>query len=116
MIPQEMQDLLTQRNTAIIAINRRSVSPQMSPVWYLWDGEAFYFRIARGTAKYANIKRNPSISLMINDIAGFRYITVYGQADMSETDSADIADRIARRYYAPEVAKQIVGQPPEPDV
>ena len=114
MIPQEMQDLLTQRNTAIVAINRRSGGPQLSPVWYLWDGEVFYFRVARNTAKYANLKRNPSISLIVNDITGFRYITVYGQAEIIEADSADVSARIASRYYAPEMAKQIISQPLEP--
>ncbi|MBV9229781.1 MAG: PPOX class F420-dependent oxidoreductase [Chloroflexi bacterium] len=116
MIPQDMDDLLAQRITAIVAINRASGGPHLSPVWYLWDGEVFYFRIARSTAKYRHIKHDPSISLMINDTAGFRYLTAYGQAEIMEANPADVAAAIVKKYYAPAVTLQKLPQGQEPDV
>ncbi len=116
MIPQDMYDLLTQRNNAIVAINRPSGGPQLTPVWYLWDGDAIYFRIARSTAKYRYIKRNPAISVIINDHAGFRYLTVYGQAQIMDVNPADVAIQIVKKYYAPTLASQRMPQDQELEV
>jgi PPOX class probable F420-dependent enzyme len=116
MIPQDTYDLLALRNNAIVAINRPSGGPQLSPVWYLWDGDAFYFRIAKSTAKYRLLKRDPSISLIINDHAGFRYLTAYGQAQIMENNPADVAVQIVKKYYAPSLAPQKMPQDQEPDV
>ena len=116
MIPQDMMDLLTGRSIAIVGIHRSSGSPQLGPVWYLWDGEAFYFRIAKSTAKYRNIQRDPSISLMVIDPLGFRYITAYGQAQIIEPNPADVAAQIVNKYYAPTLAPQKMPPSVEPDV
>src|SRR5689334_837371 len=79
MIPQELQDLLAQRNNAIVAVNRRSGGPHVTPVWYVWDGEDFYFSITTDRAKYSNIKRDPSISLIVDEGPG--YVAAYGEAE-----------------------------------
>lgn len=116
MFSDKVRDLLDQRNNAIAAINRPQGGPHLSPVWFLWDGDAFYFRIAKSTAKYRNLKRDRAMSLMIMDSAGFRYLTAYGQAQMLETNPADVAARIVERYYAPHLAPHKMPQGPEPDV
>jgi PPOX class probable F420-dependent enzyme len=116
MIPQDVRDLLALRNNAIVAINRPSNGPQLTPVWYLWDGDAFYFRIGKSTAKYRHLKRNPSISLIVNDNTGFRYLTAYGQAQIMEDNPADVATQIVKKYYAPVLAQKKLPQDQEPDV
>jgi PPOX class probable F420-dependent enzyme len=116
MIPQDMCDLLTQRNNAIVGIDRPSGGPHLSPVWYLWDGDSFYFRIAKSTAKYRHLKRNTSISLLVNDHTGFRYLTVYGQAHIMEVNPADVAAQMVKKYYAPALAPERMPQGQEPDV
>jgi PPOX class probable F420-dependent enzyme len=116
MIPQDMIDLLVERHNAIVAINRASGAPQLTPVWFLWDGEAFYFRIGKSTAKYRNVVRDQSISLMINDRDGFRYLTISGRAQIIEDNPFDVAVQIVKKYYAPELAPQRMPQEREPDV
>ena len=116
MIPEDMFDLLAGRNIAIVGINRSSGGPQLGPVWFLWNGEAFYFRIAKSTAKYRNIVREPSISLMVIDTRGFRYITAYGQAQIIEPNPPDVAAQIVNKYYAPALAPQKMPPDSEPDV
>ena len=115
-VSQDMRDLLEQRHNAIVAIPRPSAGPHLSPVWFLWDGEAFYFRIATNTAKYRNLKRNAAISLMVMDREGYRYLTVSGQAQIMDSNPADVAARIVEKYYAPHLAPQRMPQGPEPDV
>lgn len=116
MIPQEFADLLTSRTNAIVALNRVSSGPQLSPVWFVWDGDAFYFRIAKDTAKYRNILRNRSISLMIYDTAGFRYLVAYGNAIVLDHNPRDVAVQIVHKYYAPALASQRMPADQEPDV
>lgn len=116
MIPQDVADLLTSRNNAIVALNRAAGGPQLSPVWYVWDGDAFYFRIAKNTAKYRNIRRNTSISLMIYDATGFRYLVAYGDAQILEHNPRDVAVQIVQKYYAPSLALQRMPEEHEPDV
>lgn len=116
MIPEEVRDLLEQRNNAIAGIKRAAGGPQLSPVWYLWDGEAFYFRIGTNTAKYRNLVRDAAISLMVMDSAGFRYLTAYGQAQILDNNPADIAAAIVEKYYAPQMAPHKMPPDMEPDV
>lgn len=96
---QDLQDLLAQKNNAIVAINRPGKGPQVTPVWYLWDGEAFYFGITRDRAKYPNIKRDPSISLMIDE--GPKYVAAYGVAQIIEQGVEEHLSRIVAKYVAP---------------
>lgn len=116
MIPEEMQDLLAQRNNAIVAVNRRSGGPQVTPVWYLWDGEVFYVSTTRDSAKYVHIQRDPAISLLVD--GGPRYIAAYGQAEIIDAmagDFAELALQMAAKYVPPERMEQIVKLAQEPD-
>jgi PPOX class probable F420-dependent enzyme len=116
MIPQEMQDLLAQRNNAIVAVNRRSGAPHVTPVWYLWDGEVFYFSTTKDRAKYTNIKRDPSISLVVD--GGSRYIAAYGQAEIVDhtyPNFVDMAVQMASKYVPPERMEQLVKLAQAPD-
>lgn len=116
MIPQDMQDLLAQRNNAIIAVNRPSGGPQVTPVWYVWDGEAFYFSTTKDRAKYINIKRDPSISLIVD--GGARYIAAYGQAefiDHTYPNFGELAVQMASKYVPPERMEQLVQLAQAPD-
>lgn len=96
---QDLQDLLAKRNNAIVAITRPGKAPQVTPVWYLWDGEAFYFSITKNRAKYPNIKRNPAISLVVDE--GPRYIAAYGTAQLIEQDVEELLSRIVAKYVEP---------------
>ncbi len=53
MTPEEMQTLLSKPNNAIVGVNRREGAPQLTVIWFYWDGTSFYF--SRGHF----ITRNP---------------------------------------------------------
>jgi PPOX class probable F420-dependent enzyme len=97
-----MQDLLQQKN-AILAVNRPSGGPQVSPMWFVWDGEAFYLTTTKDRAKYSHIQRNPSISLIVDD--GPRYIAAYGKAQFIDPHEPGLSGLIAQmvaKYVPPE--------------
>lgn len=55
MTSEEVNVLLARPLDAIVAVTRREGGPQVTPVWFRWDGEAFYFSTTRHRSKYANI-------------------------------------------------------------
>jgi hypothetical protein len=50
---------LAKPNHAIIGLNRAAGAPQLTVVWYRWDGTSFFFRTTKESAKHYNLKREP---------------------------------------------------------
>ncbi len=103
-----MQTLLSKPNNAIVGVNRKEGAPQLTPVWFYWDGTSFYFSTTKDRAKYPNIQRDPSISLIIDDIESHKYVVAYGKAEIIEHDFADLARPLIKKYASPEQAEQII--------
>lgn len=112
MTPEERDALLARRLNAIVAVARRSGGPHLTPVWFHWDGHAFYFSTTRSRSKYANIKRHPDISLIVDDPAAHQYVTAYGRAEIIEDqDHRDQIVELTRpilEKYAPGRAAQML--------
>lgn len=69
---------------AVLATNRRTGAPQLTPNWYLWTGDAFHISTVANTAKVRNVLRDPSVSLCIHDPLSGDYVAVYGRAVVLE--------------------------------
>ena len=102
MTSEEMNTLLSKANNAIVGANRAEGGPQLTTVWYVWDGNAFYFTTTKDRAKYANIKRDPSISLIVDDFESHRYVTAYGRAEIIEQNVGELARPILAKYVPTE--------------
>ena len=100
MISEQQAALLAQPNTAVIGVNRAKGGPQLTVVWYAWDGTDFFFTTKKDTAKYANIKRNSAISLLVDDSTIHTSVTVYGQAEIIEHNIAELARPIIEKYVS----------------
>jgi PPOX class probable F420-dependent enzyme len=98
MISEEQAVLLAQPNTAIIGVNRAKGAPQLTVVWYVWDGKDFSFSTSKDRAKYANIKRNPAISLIVDDSSTHTSVVAYGQPEIIEDNVAALARPIIEKY------------------
>jgi PPOX class probable F420-dependent enzyme len=86
MNKEALRTFLAKPIDAIIAVNRAGKGAQLTPVWFLWDGEAFYFTTGKASAKYLNMQRDPNISLIINDQATHTFVTAHGPAKILEGD------------------------------
>jgi PPOX class probable F420-dependent enzyme len=98
MLSEKQAALLTQPNTAVISVNRAKGAPQLTGVWYFWDGKDFSFSTTKDRAKYANIKRNPAISLIVDDSFTHTSVVAYGQAEIIEDNVATLARPIMEKY------------------
>jgi PPOX class probable F420-dependent enzyme len=94
-----LQAFLAQPHEAIIATNRAGKGSQLTPVWFVWDGEAFLFGTQTASVKYANIVRNPNISVIVNDPVTYTYVTAYGRAKIVELERyPELSNAILEKY------------------
>lgn len=116
MTPEERNEQLAKPLNAIVAVSRRAGGPQLTPVWFYWDGEAFFFSTTRSREKYKNIKRNPEISLILDDLAAHTYVAASGRAEIVEGDRERVVALTApiMEKYMPGRAKESAEQM-EPD-
>jgi PPOX class probable F420-dependent enzyme len=81
LIPIEYADLLSRekRSYADLALVLRDGTPQVTPVWFDWDGELITINTARGRVKDKVLHRHPVVALLIADPANYyRYIQIKG--------------------------------------
>jgi PPOX class probable F420-dependent enzyme len=105
MVSEKQAALLAQPNTAIIGVNRAKGGPQLTVVWYFWDGKDFYFSTSKDRAKYVNIKRNPAISLLVDDSTTHTSVIAYGQAEIVEQNIALLTRPLIEKYV-PEAQRE----------
>jgi PPOX class probable F420-dependent enzyme len=100
------QEFLARGRNAIVATRRLTEGPQLSPNWYLWDGTRFLISTSDGTAKVANIRRDPHMSICIDDAAsnGELYVTAYGIGEVITGQTArELSLAIIAKYQSPEL-------------
>ena len=68
-IPETFHELLTSRAGAFVSTIGRSVAPQVTPLWFLWDGERVRISLVEGRQKLRNLRRDPRIAVAIADPA-----------------------------------------------
>jgi PPOX class probable F420-dependent enzyme len=96
---EAIQAILAKPNEAIIATNRPGKGSQLSPVWFVWDGDVFLFTTPKATAKYANIARDPNISLIVNDTTAHVCVSAYGRAEIVGVERyPELVNALVERY------------------
>lgn len=107
MDEEALQAFLAKPYDAIIATNRVGKGSQLAPVWFLWNGESFLFQTQKTSVKYANIVRDPNISVIINDPATNIYVTAYGRAEIAEKERyPKLSNTILEKYIPAERREQ----------
>jgi PPOX class probable F420-dependent enzyme len=103
MTQEQIEGILQRRLHAVVASNRPGKSPLLSPVWYLYQNGMVYITIAKDSARYRLLERDPHVSVCVE--SGFpdeSYVTFYGTAEIIEKrteEHQDIAWRGYRRYF-----------------
>src|SRR5262249_48330581 len=61
--PEQRDAFLAGRRNAVLATIKKDGSPQLTPVWYRWDGEQFWVSTTKQRAKSKDIVRVPAVNL-----------------------------------------------------
>lgn len=101
-IPDKLADLLTYDKKAFanLALTLRDSTPQVTPVWFDYDGEHIIVNSARGRVKDRVLSRKPAVALAISDPADpYRYVQIRGRVvDVTEDGARDMIDHLSEKY------------------
>jgi PPOX class probable F420-dependent enzyme len=99
-VPEKYHDLLTGANFAHLGTLMPDGSPQVTPIWFKFDGEFIWFNSAKGRQKDKNVKADPRVSFSIIDPAnGYRYVELRGKVvEVTEEGADALIDELAKKY------------------
>jgi PPOX class probable F420-dependent enzyme len=99
-IPEPFKDLFAKVAYANLATVMPDGSPQVTPVWFDYDGESLRINSAKGRIKDKNMRRNKRVALSIQDPDNaYCYLAVRGNVDEITEEGADAhIDSLAKKY------------------
>ncbi len=113
-IPENFKDLLarSKKAFAFLALVTKEGVPQVTPVWFDWDGTHFVINTARGRVKDKILHRHPTVALAIQDPANpYRYLQIRGPVvDETETGGYDEICDLNEKYHGHRDYPQVPGQ------
>jgi PPOX class probable F420-dependent enzyme len=99
-IPSGFKDLLEKKAFASLATVNADGTPQVTPVWFDWDGRHLRINTAKGRIKDKNLRSRPAVALVIMDPDNpYRYLQIRGRvASVTETGADTHIDSLAKKY------------------
>ena len=100
--------LLRGTKTGKLATVRKDGRPHVVPVWFYLDGDAVIFTTGGESLKYKNMKRDPRVSITIDDqTPPYSYVMIEGTVSFSEDPEELLhwATRIGGRYMGEDKAE-----------
>jgi PPOX class probable F420-dependent enzyme len=100
-IPEKFLDLLTQKKAfASLATVMADGTPQVTPVWFDYEGGAIRVNTAKGRVKARNMKEGAAVALAIIDPDNaYRYVQIRGRVRRVVEAGADRhIDSLAKKY------------------
>ncbi|WP_208214531.1 TIGR03618 family F420-dependent PPOX class oxidoreductase [Cellulomonas fengjieae] len=88
MTPDELDEFLTTGKlfAKIATVNEDGI-PQISPVWYAWDGEAFLVVSKERTGMVKNLRRDPRCGLLVDNVElPYKRVSVQGAVEFLGPD------------------------------
>jgi PPOX class probable F420-dependent enzyme len=100
IIPEKYLDLLKKPAFAHLATLMGDGSPQVTPVWVDYDGKYVRVNSALGRVKDKNMRRDPRVSLAIQDPDNpYRYVEIRGMvAEITQNGADDHINKLSQKY------------------
>jgi PPOX class probable F420-dependent enzyme len=99
-IPEKYHDILQKKAFAQLATLMPDGSPQVSPVWFDFDGQNILVNTAKGRVKDQNMRRDKRVGLDIMDPDNpYRHVSIRGRVvDITENGADAHIDKLAKKY------------------
>src|SRR4029077_1514156 len=74
--------------------------PQVSPVWFEYDGQNIVINTAKGRVKDRNMRRDPRVGLNIIDPDNpYRHVSIRGRViEITEEGADDMINKLTKKY------------------
>jgi PPOX class probable F420-dependent enzyme len=97
---EKYDDLLKKKAFANLSTLMKDGSPQVTPVWFDYDGSHIRVNSALGRVKDKNIRRDPRVSMAIQDPDNpYHYLEIRGKVvDITQQGADEHIDSLAQKY------------------
>ena len=98
-LPENIQQILTQKAYGHVVTRNPDGSPQASMVWTDVEGNEVLFNTAEGRIKPRNLRRDPHILISVqNPINPQGNVIFHGTATVTDEGAEEHIDMLARRF------------------
>lgn len=99
-LPEKYRDLFNKKAFANVGTLMPNGQPQVTPMWCDFDGHHILVNSAKGRQKDKNMRRDPRVSLAIQDPDNpYRYLEIRGRVvDVTEKGADEHIDKMAKKY------------------
>ncbi len=102
-IPEKRRQLLARDKKALafLALVMSDGSPQVTPIWFDWDGTHIIINTARGRVKDKVLRRRPTVALAIlNPDSPYDYLQIKGRVvEETEEGAYDVICSLNEKYH-----------------
>jgi PPOX class probable F420-dependent enzyme len=105
-LTDELRALLTARRYATLATHDPEGTIHLTPVWFMFDDERFYFECNSASRKVENLRRRPSASVIVDarQPGAERWVSASGTTEILAGHEAQAINARIRRRYLTQVA------------
>src|SRR5205814_8653275 len=103
-LTQELRSFLGERRYAVLATHDPGGGIHLTPIWFLFEDDRFYFASSSGSRKVKNVERSLSASVVVDarEPGRERWVSASGQVEiLRDGEARSVNARIRRRYLAP---------------
>jgi PPOX class probable F420-dependent enzyme len=99
-IPEKYADLFEKQAFGNLGTLMPDGSPQVTPVWVDYDGKYVRINSAKGRVKDKNIRRDPRVSISLQDPGNpYRYLEIRGRVvEVTESGADDHINKLSQKY------------------
>jgi PPOX class probable F420-dependent enzyme len=102
-LTDDVRSFLGERRCAVLATHDPGGGIHLTPIWFLFEGDCFYFESSSTSRKVKNVGESPSASVVVDarEPGRERWVSASGSVEIvRDAESASINRRIRHRYLA----------------
>ena len=107
MAPEERDEFLRHERTCRVGSVGPGGVPHVSPLWFVWDGQALWLNTIVKSQRWANLQRDPRVSIMVD--AGEDYFELRGVEISGTAEAVGEVPRTGEANGDLEVPEQLFG-------
>src|SRR5207248_3860259 len=103
-LTDELRSFLGGRRYAVLATQNPDGGSHLTPIWFLFEDDRFYFASSSGSRKVKNVERSPTASVVVDarEPGRERWVSASGPVEiLRDSEAQSINARVRHRYLAP---------------
>ena len=103
-LTDELRSFLDGLRYAVLATHDPDGNISLTPIWFLFDDDCFYFASSSKSRKVRNVERSSSASVVVDarEPGKERWVSASGSVEvLRDREAESINARVRRRYLAP---------------